>query len=353
MARTYKRDSNGRFAGGGGGSSGGGKGKRPAAKRVQRGTNRLTRDNSGRITGVGGNGATARGGRIRTAAGNLRATTTVKIGRNKAGGTVAKPKKLKPDKNAAVKLATNQRLRARAAARGIDMAQVNTKNRLSGQAGKRKVNLSSPKTANKTANKSTTQKPLTNRPRIRGNFRPQNVMANPAPDKTKYYKNQKGKNIATFEAIAKKGGANAQVVTKRKLALAPAMASKPMNLVRFNKASNFYANPRQAMRAQRRMGQLSSTDPRAVAFHELGHLRQKKKSENIFTQREFSSPRNARLASRVSQYAKTNANEFAAETYAGLKTGRKYDNQVMRAYRQEMGLKPLSVRRQLRRRKAK
>lgn len=346
MARTYKRDSNGRFAGGGGGS-GGSKGKRPAAKPVQRGTNRLTRDNSGRITSVGGNGATARGGRIRTAAGNLRATTTVKIGRNKAGGTVAKPKKLKPDKNAAVKLATNQRLRARAAARGIDMAQVNIKGRFSGQAGK------PPKTVNKIANKSTTQKPLTNRPRIRGNFRPRNVMANPAPDKTKYYKNQKGKNIATFEAIAKKGGANTQVVTKRKQALAPAMASKPMNLVRFNKASNFYANPRQAMRAQRRMGQLSSTDPRAVAFHELGHLRQKKKSENIFTQREFSSPRNARLASRVSQYAKTNANEFAAETYAGLKTGRKYDNQVMKAYRQEMGLKPLSVRRQLRRRKAK
>jgi len=195
------------------------------------------------------------------------------------------------------------------------------------------------------------KKPLTNRVFIRGNFRPQNVMANPAPDKTKYYKNQKSKNIAVFEAVAKKAGANTQVVTKRKQKLAIAMASKAMNLVRFNKASDFYANPRQTLRAQRRMGQLSTTDPRAVVFHELGHLRQKKKSENIFTQREFSSPRNARLAGRVSQYAKTNANEFAAETYAGLKTGRRYDSQVMRAYREEMGLRPLSIRRQLNRKR--
>ena len=76
MARTYKRDSNGRFAGGGGG--GGGGRSRPAAKPAPRGTNRLTRDNAGKITSVGGNGATARGGRLRTAAGNQRATQTAR-----------------------------------------------------------------------------------------------------------------------------------------------------------------------------------------------------------------------------------------------------------------------------------
>ena len=293
MARTYKRDGSGRFAGGGGGSSGGG--KRPAAKPVSRGVNRLTRDNAGKITSVGGEGATARGGRLKTAAGNKRAMQTAKVSGGRAKGTISKKRQA----------------------------------------------VATPKPA-------AAPKPK-RRVFIRGNFRPQNVMANPAPDKTKYYKNQKGKNIAELEAIAKKAGANTQVVTKRKQNLAVAMAFKPMNLVRLNKASDFYANPRQAMRAQRRMGQLSTTDPRGVAFHELGHLRQKKKSENIFTQREFSSPRNARLAGRVSQYAKTNANEFAAETYAGLKTGRRYDSQVMRAYRQEMGLRPLSIRRQLKR----
>ena len=94
MARTYKRDSRGRFSGSG--AAGGGGKSRPAPRQVQRGVNRLTRDNAGRITSVGGSGATARGGRIRTAAGNLRATQTTKLSGGKASGTVAKPKGLKP-----------------------------------------------------------------------------------------------------------------------------------------------------------------------------------------------------------------------------------------------------------------
>ena len=90
MARTYKRDGNGRFAGGGGGSSGGGS-KRPAAKTVSRGVNRLTRDNAGTITSVGGTGATARGGRLKTASGNQRATQTAKgIKRSSPPGAIRK-----------------------------------------------------------------------------------------------------------------------------------------------------------------------------------------------------------------------------------------------------------------------
>jgi len=92
MARTYKRDSIGRFAGGGG-SSGGGGGKRPAAKSVSRGVNRLTRDNAGKITSVGGTGATARGGRLKTAAGNKRATVTTKSGMVAQGRMTGAPLK--------------------------------------------------------------------------------------------------------------------------------------------------------------------------------------------------------------------------------------------------------------------
>lgn len=76
--RTYKRDGNGRFA-----STGGGGSKRPAAKRVAKGPNRLTRDNSGKITSVGGDGATVRGGRLRTAGGKLRARQVTSL---KGGG---------------------------------------------------------------------------------------------------------------------------------------------------------------------------------------------------------------------------------------------------------------------------
>lgn len=90
MARTYKRDSRGRFAGGGGGS----RSARPATKGLSTGRNRLTRNNSGQITSIGGNGATARGGRLKTAAGNQRAR---QVGRLKGGvaGTVSKTGKLR------------------------------------------------------------------------------------------------------------------------------------------------------------------------------------------------------------------------------------------------------------------
>jgi len=96
MARTYKRDGNGRFAGGGGG------GKRPAAKSVSRGVNRLTRDNAGKITSVGGTGATARGGRLKTAAGNKRAMQTAKVSGSRPAGTMKG--KIKRDPGAAGKI---------------------------------------------------------------------------------------------------------------------------------------------------------------------------------------------------------------------------------------------------------
>jgi hypothetical protein len=54
---------------------------------------RYTRDNRGRFSSTG---ATARGGRLRTAAGNKRATQTTKLSGGKASGTISKPKGLKP-----------------------------------------------------------------------------------------------------------------------------------------------------------------------------------------------------------------------------------------------------------------
>lgn len=67
MARRYSRDNRGRFAGGGSSSGGGGK-----------------------------VGATARGGRLRTAAGNKRATQTTKAAAAKPSGTVAGKAKRNP-----------------------------------------------------------------------------------------------------------------------------------------------------------------------------------------------------------------------------------------------------------------
>jgi hypothetical protein len=54
---------------------------------------RYVRDNRGRFASTG---ATARGGRLRTAAGKKRATVTQRIAGGKPAGTVGKPKGLKP-----------------------------------------------------------------------------------------------------------------------------------------------------------------------------------------------------------------------------------------------------------------
>ena len=89
--RVYSRDNWGRFA-----STGTtGTKVKPAARRAQRGTNRLTRDNSGKITGIGKNGATARGGRLRTAAGNQRGAVLDRLKRAPMAGTVGKGGKVR------------------------------------------------------------------------------------------------------------------------------------------------------------------------------------------------------------------------------------------------------------------
>jgi len=89
--RSYVRDGRGRFASTG---TTGTKAK-PAARRAQRGTNRLTRDNSGKITGIGKNGATARGGRLRTAAGNQRGAVLDRLKRAPMAGTVGRDGKVR------------------------------------------------------------------------------------------------------------------------------------------------------------------------------------------------------------------------------------------------------------------
>lgn len=98
---------------------------------------RYTRDNRGRFASVG---ATARGGRLRTASGKKRETQTAKIKGGAASGTIGKPKGLKPQ--SAKKLQTGiavNRMRSinQKIGKGPDLAQINIKGRFTGQAGKR------------------------------------------------------------------------------------------------------------------------------------------------------------------------------------------------------------------------
>jgi hypothetical protein len=139
MARTYKRDGNGRFAGGGGSSSGGGGGKRPAAKSVSRGVNRLTRDNAGKITSVGGTGATARGGRLKTAAGNKRAMQTAKVSGGRPAGTMKG--KVKRDPRAAGKVGQRKAAAKPASKSKTDLQVMQQADRMMGKLSKRQASI--------------------------------------------------------------------------------------------------------------------------------------------------------------------------------------------------------------------
>ena len=80
---------------------------------------RYARDNKGRFAPAG-QGATARGGRLRTAAGNKRATETKQIKSGNSSGKIAKPKKTKTNNStatASTSKATTTKIAANNAAR--------------------------------------------------------------------------------------------------------------------------------------------------------------------------------------------------------------------------------------------
>jgi hypothetical protein len=144
-------------------------------------------------------------------------------------------------------------------------------------------------------------------------------------------------------------------------------ATKQMTI---NRSHTSWVNPAAAAIKERRRGAKSSSAPMHTFFHEMGHARDKNLLSRstpfgqfwvLATQKGPSQEARAargnqmeRLARRVSRYATTNPSEFIAETYAGLKTGRRYDFQVMRAYREAMGLSPTpAARRRSRLRRSK
>ena len=93
---------------------------------------RYVRDNRGRFASKGA-GATARGGRLKTAGGKKRATQTMKASGAKPAGAIKG--KVKRDPAAASRVGRSGATKPRA--RRPDQAEVNIKGRFTGQAGKR------------------------------------------------------------------------------------------------------------------------------------------------------------------------------------------------------------------------
>jgi hypothetical protein len=128
-----------------------------------------------------------------------------------------------------------------------------------------------------------------------------------------------------------KDGSQSRVITQGELQL--------------NQSNNYWRNPRSSNTRNRATGFLSTSSPVGTLYHEIGHSRDKRLSlpgyvRNWGTAYSGTKQETKAIARRVSRYATTNPAEFIAETYAGLKTGRRYDFQVMRAYREAMGLSP-------------
>ncbi len=93
-----------------------------------------------------------------------------------------------------------------------------------------------------------------------------------------------------------------------------------------NTAAPFWKNPKAEAIKMRRSGFSASASPGQVVRHELGHI----VHPPTRALRYSSAPGNA---GRVSRYSRTNAMEFMAETYGGLKSGQRYPARVMAEYR--------------------
>lgn len=304
--RTYKRDGRGRFA-----STGtSGKKSRPPAKTVAKGVNKLTRDNAGKITSVGGDGATARGGRLKTAAGNLRATQTKRL-KTMQGVSYEKPT-ARGSKALSSKLRPGEFARANLRPRNVMAKPKRQKNPY--QSGKADLNyVISERNDDKKAR-------IANAQTLKNLFEKQGFTV-------KYESNRKNHTMASYNPRT--------------------------NQMTINRSHSHHVNPRADAIRTRRVGMFSSSSPLHVYYHEMGHAKDKNLSDPSKQARLERGSQMYKLARRVSKYAATNSGEFVAETYAGRRTGRKYDYQVMAAYRQEQGLDPSPIVRRLKKKTKK
>lgn len=264
---------------------------------------KYARDNRGRFSSAG---ATARGGRLRTAAGNKRATVTGRLSGVQPKGTISKPKSLKP-------------------------------------------NPSKPAAPIAPAS----------RQRVRGNFRPQNLHSSTNRASNKGYGTDAKANVAEARRRIEAGGAKSALKSNKRSNSVASVNERTPSTVDVNASHSAWRNPRADMIKSRRKNEFSTSSANHYVAHELGHVKNPVKAPNWTMQNlkkgsvtdpgpDLASMRTAR---RVSRYATKSPAEFAAETSAGRRLGKKYDNQVMKQFAEVTGRKPRSLRSQLSRKR--
>lgn len=135
----------------------------------------------------------------------------------------------------------------------------------------------------------------------------------------------KSENARILASIAEKEGYKVEIKAFGAGRNEIAMAAN--GKIYINKTSKLLSDPEKNMQAQYKSKWLSTDKPEGIIYHEIAHLKFKQR-DNFFT----NSHRD--IAEKVSRYARRNPKEFVSETYAGIKTGKKYSNEVMRLFKQ-------------------
>jgi hypothetical protein len=187
---------------------------------------------------------------------------------------------------------------------------------------------------------------------VRGNFRPQGVMARPVKGENPFVSGSttakdsasRLANVKTAKAFLEKRGYEVAVYSGARHV--PARYNETKGVIEINRAATHWQNPKGSSATERKNRFWSSSSPVGTLFHEMGHSKSKGVGASWVTasrggtyeERLRKGSRSMQLAKRVSKYAATNPAEFIAEAYAGRRTGRRYDSRVMSAYREARGL---------------
>ena len=267
---------------------------------------RYSRDNRGRFASAG-SGATARGGRLKTAAGNKRAMQTAKVSGGRPAGTMKG--KVKRDAGAMSK-----------------------------------------------AGQSKAAAPSKKRVLVRMDARPQNLFSRTSRKSDGYGTDAKA-NVANARKQIERAGATSALKSNKRSNTVASVNERSPKQVDINASHTAWRNPRKDMIQSRRKNEFSTTSPGHYVAHELGHVRHpsskmarswdvqlRGKGQVYADASKVVSAK--RMARRVSKYAMTQPAEFAAETRAARSLGKKYDSKVMGLYRNVTGTKLPSLKSQ-------
>jgi hypothetical protein len=106
----------------------------------------------------------------------------------------------------------------------------------------------------------------------------------------------------------------------------PAIYNNVTGQVYINPNGRFWKDPVNSAKTAFDSGRLSTESPMGIIYHEVAHGKFK-------VQDNFMSWEHQQSAGKVSDYAKRNAKEFVSEVYAGIKTGKKYDPEIMTMFK--------------------